>query len=390
VSLQTLDLRGFEKLFEGLARAGFEVAGPRIRDGAVVYDRVSRPEELPLGWIDRQEAGSYRLVQDPGAGFFSHVVGPQSWKKFLSPPVERLWAGRRVDGTFDFQEGGGKSFTPPRYAFIGVRACDIQAVSVLDRVLLGGKYPDPYYAAARRNVFVVAVNCGRAADTCFCASLGTGPTVRFGFDLLLTEVIGNKRHFFIVEGGSPPGMALLKTLPRRQAMPEEIQAAEDGVEAAAASMKRSMAVAGVRELLQSNLEHPRWEQVARRCLACGNCTLVCPTCFCTTVEDGTDITGDRAERVRRWDSCFNLDFSYIHGGSVRTSIKARYRHWMTHKLANWQDQFECIGCVGCGRCITWCPVGIDITEELRALQDNGITGHNEAMQGREYVGAAED
>jgi Fe-S oxidoreductase len=102
--------------------------------------------------------------------------------------------------------------------------------------------------------------------------------------------------------------------------------------------------------------------------------MVCPTCFCTTVEDVSDVTGDHAERWRRWDSCFTLGFSYIHGGSIRNSGKARYRQWMTHKLASWIDQFGTSGCVGCGRCITWCPVGIDITEEARAIRDGGQHG----------------
>ena len=120
----------------------------------------------------------------------------------------------------------------------------------------------------------------------------------------------------------------------------------------------------MQELLQGNLEHPRWDDVAERCLTCGNCTMVCPTCFCTTVEDHSDLAGRRAERKRRWDSCFTMDFSYIHGGSVRDQARSRYRQWMTHKLASWIDQFGTSGCVGCGRCITWCPVGIDITEEV--------------------------
>jgi formate hydrogenlyase subunit 6/NADH:ubiquinone oxidoreductase subunit I len=133
---------------------------------------------------------------------------------------------------------------------------------------------------------------------------------------------------------------------------------------------RHLDTAGLRDLLYENFEHPRWDNVAARCLSCANCTMVCPTCFCTTVEDVSDISGNHAERWRRWDSCFTQSFSYIHGGSVRTSAKSRYRQWMTHKLASWTDQFGTSGCVGCGRCITWCPVGIDITEEVRAIRES--------------------
>jgi Fe-S-cluster-containing hydrogenase component 2 len=129
-----------------------------------------------------------------------------------------------------------------------------------------------------------------------------------------------------------------------------------------------MDVTGLPELLARNLEHPRWDDVASRCLACANCTMACPTCFCSTVEDTTDLTGDHAERWRSWDSCFTMDFSHVHGGSVRTSTRARYRQWLTHKLSTWHAQFGTSGCVGCGRCITWCPVAIDLTQEVAAIR----------------------
>jgi Fe-S-cluster-containing hydrogenase component 2 len=142
------------------------------------------------------------------------------------------------------------------------------------------------------------------------------------------------------------------------------------VAAAAINMGRNLDATGLPDLLRSNLDDPRYPQVASRCLACGNCTLVCPTCFCSTVIDTTDLSGSRSERFRRWDSCFNLEHSYIHGGHVRTSILSRYRQWITHKLSSWVDQFGVSGCVGCGRCITWCPVGIDITEEAGIISQN--------------------
>ena len=133
-------------------------------------------------------------------------------------------------------------------------------------------------------------------------------------------------------------------------------------------MGRTLETDGLAAAIRSQPEHPRWAEMADRCMACGNCTQVCPTCFCTSIEDKAALDGTAAERVRRWDSCFTPDFSYIHGGSVRPSVRARYRHWLTHKLGTWHDQFGTSGCVGCGRCITWCPAGIDITEEARALQ----------------------
>jgi ferredoxin len=175
-------------------------------------------------------------------------------------------------------------------------------------------------------------------------------------------------HRFVVEIGTDAGAAMLDSVPHQSADPEHTADAARMVEAAAGHMGRRMDSAGLQELLATTLKHSRWDTVAERCLSCGNCTLVCPTCFCSAVADTSDLSGEHTERWRRWDSCFTGDFSYIHGGSVRASIRSRYRQWLTHKLGTWHDQFGTSGCVGCGRCITWCPVGIDLTEEVAALR----------------------
>jgi len=218
-------------------------------------------------------------------------------------------------------------------------------------------------------VFIVAVQCTQAGSTCFCSSMGTGPEASSGFDIALTEVLEDARHYFVAQAGSDSGAELLAELATTPAAPGEDAAAQAGRARAAAQMGREIDVTDIRELLYRNYESPRWDQVADRCLSCGNCTMVCPTCFCTSVEDVTDLAGESVERIQRWDSCFTVDYSHIHGGSVRSSTRSRYRQWMTHKLATWIDQFGSSGCVGCGRCITWCPVGIDITEEARAIRE---------------------
>jgi ferredoxin len=227
---------------------------------------------------------------------------------------------------------------------------------------------DKDYEARRRDAFIVAVNCGKAGGTCFCVSMGTGPRADSGFDLALTELYEGGEHRFLVEVGSTRGGDVLEELPHREAEEEDEAAARAVVERTAESMGRSLDTDDIKGLLYGNLEHPRWDEVSERCLTCGNCTMVCPTCFCSTVEDVTDLAGTEAERTRVWDSCFTLDHSYMHGGSVRNSGRTRYRQWMTHKLASWIDQFGSSGCVGCGRCITWCPVAIDITEEAAAIR----------------------
>ena len=354
-----------QTLLDALHTRGFPTIGPTLQDGSIVYDELKSIDDLPAGWSDRQEAGAYRLVRREDEALFGYNVGPHSWKQFLHPPVLRLLQVESVDGNLAFTRGEPAA---PARAFIGVRACEVQAMAIQDRVFLDGEYSDPDYRSRREGAFVVAVNCGQAGGTCFCASMGSGPKVTGGFDLSLTEIVGPDGHRFVVEVGSERGAELMREIPHRDAEEAELETAERVVRRAAEQMGRQMETAGIKELLYRNRDNPRWEEVASRCLSCANCTMVCPTCFCTTVEDATDLDGARAERWRKWESCFTLDFSYIHGGSVRTSAAARYRQWLTHKLATWIDQFGSSGCVGCGRCITWCPVGIDLTEEVAAIR----------------------
>jgi ferredoxin len=354
-----------QALIEALSATKYEVLGPTLRDGAIVYDKIAHVSELPAGWTDRQEAGRYRLERRDDAALFGFSVGPHSWKRFLHPPVETLWTARQGKAGLEVEAPNEPT---TKFAFIGVRACEIHAIAIQDRVFLEDPYPDRGYRLRRRDAFIIAVNCGQAGATCFCVSMQSGPKAESGFDLALTELLDGGRHEFLVEIGSDAGAELLAKIPHRPAADDELAEAEAIVARTARQMGRRLETDGLKELLQGNLNHPRWDQVAERCLSCGNCTMVCPTCFCTTVEDHSDLAGESAERVRKWDSCFTLDFSYIHGGSVRKTARSRYRQWMTHKLASWIDQFGTSGCVGCGRCITWCPVGIDITEEAAAIR----------------------
>ena len=361
-----LPVSALSELITVLTAAGYEVIGPQISDGAIVYEPLESAADLPQGWIDEQAGGHYRLQRNTRPALFDYVVGPHSWKRYLFPPRQRLWRAERNEQGFQINTDQP---TSPRYAFIGVRSCEIQAMQIQDRVFNNGHFADPGYQARRENAFIVAVNCARPGGTCFCVSMDSGPKARQGFDLALTEILDDERHVFMVETGSDRGRDILAQLALTPADMTDINAASAVTQNAVKNMQKAMPD-GVEALLKRNLEHPQWEAVAQRCLSCGNCTMVCPTCFCTTVEDSTDLSATVAERWRQWDSCFSVDFSYIHGGSIRREGYSRYRQWMTHKLAHWHDQFDSSGCVGCGRCVTWCPVGIDITEEARAIQDS--------------------
>jgi ferredoxin len=364
--VRTLDVPGLGRLLDSLTARGYVIIGPTVREGAIVYDEIGSAVELPIGWTDVQDGGRYRLERRGDEARFGFAVGPTSWKRFLFPSRVRLWRARETGDSFDVEE-------PPveagPFAFVGVRPCELAAIAVQDRVFLGGRYSDRDYAARREDAFLVAVNCHEPGGTCFCVSMDTGPTARDGYDLVLTELLEGD-HRFLVESGSARGEEVLAELGGAEATDSDLRAADEQADEAARRMGRELDTSDIRDLLRNNLAHPRWDEVAERCLTCSNCTLACPTCFCSAVEDANDLSGG-AERTRVWDSCFSVDYSYIHGGAIRQSPSARYRQWLTHKLGTWHDQFGTSGCVGCGRCITWCPVGIDITEEVAAIRATG-------------------
>ncbi len=353
-------------MFDVLLKRGFTPVGPTVRDGAIVYDELNGVADLPEGWGDEQEAGSYRLIKRDDKALFGFNSAAHAWKKYLFPPRTKLWGGDKLaDGSFtlNFPPDNTKPF-----AFIGVRACDLHAIEVQDRIFTHTDHPDPLYTQRRAQALVIVVNCGQAANTCFCTSMHSGPRATKGYDLALTEVLEGEKHFFVAEPGSANGMELLSEIPHTPANTHQIDAAQACTNKAEQQMGREIDLTDIKELLYGNYDNQRWQALEQRCLACGNCTMACPTCFCAKVEDTTDLTGNHAERWRQWDSCFTMDFSYINGGSVRPTIHSRYRQWLVHKLATWLDQFGTSGCVGCGRCITWCPVGIDLTEEVRQIR----------------------
>jgi formate hydrogenlyase subunit 6/NADH:ubiquinone oxidoreductase subunit I len=350
-----------QRLIDVLAADGYEVIAPRVQQQAITLGPIRSAEDLPWGQCDRQGPGRYRLEPSGRHRAFDFNVGPTSWKRFLFPPQASIMHARLDDEGWHFDLAEVQT---PRYSFLGVRACDLAAIEVQDRVFTAGEYVDPIYQQLREQALVIVVECNRTAATCFCHAWGTGPRCRSGFDLAMTELDDG----FLVDCGSERGQAVLDKLPLAPASPAHRHAAEEQISETEQSLTKRFEVGGVAELLMRNLEHPAWDDVAERCLSCTNCTMVCPTCFCSSVDDVQDLSDDSVERVRRWDSCFNERLSYTCGGTARPDIRSRYRQWLTHKLATWHDQFDTSGCVGCGRCITWCPVGIDLTEEVEQIR----------------------
>ena len=354
----------FDTLIPKLRDRGYDVIGPTIEDGTIVLDHLTAASDLPVGWTDSQEKAAYSLQRRDDDAYFGYTVGPRTFKRWLYPPHQTILTIEHAETGLSFRP---EPTATDRFAFIGVRACELAAIAIQDRVFAEDAFADPHYVERRRNSFTVGVNCAVAGATCFCDSMGTGPECTAGYDIVVTEVVSGERHEFVVESATEEGHDVVDALEGRPTTPADRKEVRSIIAETAEHTGRSMPANETYDLLTANLEHPIWDAVAERCLNCTNCTLVCPTCFCSTMEDMTDLDGT-AVRRRRWDSCFNREFTFLHGHAVRFTTKSRYRQWMTHKLAYWYDQFGTSGCVGCGRCITWCPAGIDITEEIATLQ----------------------
>ncbi len=348
------------QLFEVLKKTGHRIIGPKVKQGAVQWEELSSPEELPLGWQDQQYPGQYLLEPAENQRYFNVVHGPQSIKPLTFIPRETLLSLDRSTNTFTATEIF-EELQPT--AIIGVRSCDLSGLTIQDKIFLQGPYPDPYYQRRRERLFLIGVNCTRALATCFCASMGTGPKAEGPYDLRLTE--GDED--LVIEAGTEPGWKVLEQLSCDQATEERLLHDSQCIESCAESQTRRLNQDSLPEHLHDAHDHPRWDEVAKRCLSCANCTMVCPTCFCHGVEETPSLDHQHSTHTRVWDSCFTPDHGYIHGKNFRPTTKDRYRMWLTHKLGTWVEQFGSSGCVGCGRCITWCPVGIDLTEEIEAL-----------------------
>ena len=350
-------------------RAQFdEVVAPVLVDGVIRMRPVDGVDELPSGVTDDQHPGSYRTTTTSGSHRFSYAVGPDSLKAMVHPPRSPVWTMTR-DDTGSVSVAVAPTH-PVRRAVLGARACDLVALDRLGRTQLAGAYPDRHHAAARGHLFTIGVDCSQPAATCFCESTGAGPFVDRGADLSMTEMGGNGDDVrYVVRAGSEQGRDFAESLGLAPAGADVVAEAErirHSVHTTVRSMPSDAAT-----IVLADLEHPRWDDVAERCLTCGNCTAVCPTCFCTDTDDRIDLDGSTAHRDRVWDTCFSLEYSHLGPGPARSSPRSRYRQWLTHKLGTWHDQFGESGCVGCGRCITWCPVGIDLTVEVGALANSG-------------------
>jgi len=351
-----------DDLLKRLKENGYQIVGPRVKNETLVYEKIDELNDLPHGYITEQEAGYFRLHEAGHSRYFDFIPGAQSWKQFLFPPRVDLF---KLQKTNNHWEKASEENQTVKYAFIGVRACELNAILIQDKAFMREDFTDPIYRSRRERVFILSVDCLHPAETCFCASMNTGPRVKDSFDLNLTEL----DDVFLVKVGSEIGRNILNGLPFELASSFMVSSAERGLENAAQQMKRELNTDGLPEFIMANLDHPQWQEIGQRCLSCANCTQVCPTCFCWDVTDQVTLNNNETRRERVWDSCFNPGFSYQAGGNTRPSIQSRYRQWLSHKLGSWPQQYGTLGCVGCGRCITWCPAKIDLTKEISIMRE---------------------
>lgn len=331
----------FEKL------NGFDLYGPVNVDGTSLFKKLALGETLEL------------------SGFENSKKPP---KDLLFPQTEKMLDFVKKGNRFvDATDAGLPE--KPRVAF-GIRPCDAHSLTILDP-LFSWDYTDKYYVNRRENMTLVGLSCtseNMPLKSCFCTSVGGGPASTKGLDLLLTDL----GESFYVESLTPKGEKLVEL---GCDLFKDAGSDNDGVvadlkEKAARRISRKVEIEGISEVLEGTFESPYWEEFSKRCLGCGICTLLCPTCHCFDISDVIERGEGRRERT--WDSC-QYEYYTIHasGHNPRPLKKHRQRNRILHKFHYMKKNLDVTGCVGCGRCISDCPVNIDIIEVIEGVKGTG-------------------
>lgn len=330
-----------------------------------------------LNALLEQIAGDCRLIapvrEEGGVALFKTVTTVSeiafdcdntdvSPKGYFFPQTERYLTYRASSGELDIDEQAGAA----KKVIFGMRPCDIGGVASLDPVF-DGKFPDAQYQSKRESTTIIGLSCTRVRPTCFCRAFGLGPCEGKGSDLMLTDA-GDS---YLVEIYTDRGKALREKYSQffsAEGLAGAIAAKDELAEKLSGMSWRKVDLNGVKDVLDHNFELPLWEDVAKKCLGCGICTYVCPTCHCFDIIDHTR-GGESGGRYRCWDSCMFSDFTRMAGGhNPRPSRKERVRNRFMHKLKYHLDRYDTIGCTGCGRCIEKCPVNIDITDIIERVK----------------------
>ncbi|MBS3977633.1 MAG: 4Fe-4S dicluster domain-containing protein [Syntrophomonadaceae bacterium] len=250
---------------------------------------------------------------------------------------------------------------PARQVIVGIRPCDVQSVQVMDEVFLTKGYVDKLYKEKRDHTCLVALGCLSPLPTCFCSSMGLNPMAAPGADLMMYD-LGDS---YGIIPQSEAGEALIASLGGL--------VLDGGQVPAGNPCTLKVDTEGLTAKLQKMFEHPLWNKVNQKCLACGTCTYLCPTCHCFDIQGKNK--GDEGYKFRCWDSCMYPEYTLMAGGhQPRSSKKERLRQRFLHKLQYMPERYHAWGCVGCGRCLAYCPVQVDITRFMRDVKEVAIDG----------------
>jgi ferredoxin len=339
-----------------IEKSSFNILLDRFLENYTVYGPTKLGEDSTFDEI--------KSINQLHLDYSSTVLPP---KKFLHPPKETLLEFKNENGKFTSKE----IIEDNKILLLGVHPCDVNAILKLDK-FFSGDFKDPYYINRRKNTVIVALNCIEPSEYCFCISMNTGPHLKEGFDLLLTD-IGTK---YILRIGSKTGENIIKGLNLKNATKHDFDEMEKRFNLMEKKFKKSINTTWLSRIARENTDHEVWEKLGERggvagsfpCLSCGSCTFVCPTCYCYDVYDKVDINLKSGTRNRELDSCQLLEYASVAlDGNFRRDRKDRIRHWMMCKFGAAAGK-EYSSCVGCGRCIRVCPSKIDITEVAKAIR----------------------
>ena len=329
-------LEGLQKLLDFFVKRGFTVYGPVIKGKSWVFSEIHSISEVDLNYI--------RSILPP--------------KKLLLPPKSSIFSFK-LDDSFEVFE----SCDFKNVVLFGVHPCDLKAIERLDAFF--SLYPeDVCYKARRQGLFIVGLTCNVVDEHCFCSSLGIDPEASTGFDILITQI----GESFLVESGSLKGLNILRELNFPEAKSEHLEAKMRHIEDLKSRFTKKADFKELDKIAKSKLDHKVWLETAEKCLSCGNCSMVCPVCYCFDVYDSLDLTLKEGARVMELDSCQLLEYAEVAlGGNFRRDRYQRLRHWMLCKFGA-AGGSTYTSCVGCGRCLVYCPTSIDLTEVARVLK----------------------
>ncbi|MBS7611619.1 4Fe-4S dicluster domain-containing protein [Candidatus Bathyarchaeota archaeon] len=331
------ELNDLQRLLDEFTKHGYTVYGPIVKGKSWVFSKVSSIRELDLNYT--------RTILPP--------------KKLLHPVKNRIFDFKLNDGFEVFESCNVKNIV-----IFGIHPCDLRAIEKLDEFF--SQHPeDVCYEARRKRTLIVGLTCNAVDEKCFCNSLGTGPEASTGFDILITQISDG---FFLVEVGSSKGLDILKTLDLAEAKPEHFEAKRKHIEHLKSSFTKTADFEGLATLAKDKLDHKIWVETAERCLSCGNCSMVCPVCYCFDLYDSLDLTLKEGVRIMELDSCQLLEYAEVAlGGNFRKERSQRLRHWLLCKFGA-AGGSTYTSCIGCGRCIVYCPANIDLTEIAHVLK----------------------